>query len=64
MTVTAQHLPGSGSLIRNIVLFSVLVYEIVGPALTKRALKAAGEISPKPESVRNKTKTEIRPNKA
>ena len=64
MTITAQELPGSGSLIRNIVLFSVLVYEIIGPALTKSALKKAGEISPKPESVRNKAKTEIRPNKA
>ncbi|MBQ2119242.1 MAG: cation:proton antiporter [Clostridia bacterium] len=64
MTITAQNLPGSGSLIRNIVLFSVLVYEIVGPALTKFALSKAGEISPKPASIRNKTKTEIRPNKA
>ena len=62
MTITAQNLPGSGSLIRNVVLFSVLVYEIVGPALTKMALRRAGEISPKPESVRNKIKTEIRPN--
>ena len=26
------------------VLFSVLVYELVGPALTKRSLIAAGEI--------------------
>ena len=64
MTITAQNLPGCGSLIRNIVLFSVLVYEIVGPVMTKAALKKAGEISPKPASVRNKTKTEIRPNKA
>ena len=62
MTITAQNLPGSGSLIRNVVLFSVLVYEIIGPALTKMALRRAGEISPKPESVRNKVKTEIRPN--
>ena len=64
MTVTAGQLPGSGPLIRNIVLFSVLIYEIVGPALTKTALKRAGEISPKPQSVRSKIKTEIRPNKA
>lgn len=63
MTITAQQLPGSGSLIRNIVLFSVLVYEIIGPAMTKAALKKADEISPKPESVRNKAKTEIRRNK-
>ena len=36
-----------GSIIRNIVLFSVLIYELVGPILTKIALSAAGEITPK-----------------
>ena len=35
-----------GALIRNVVLFSVLVYELVGPALTKRSLLLAGEIKP------------------
>ena len=33
-----------GTFIRNITLFSVLIYELVGPTLTKNALKAAGEI--------------------
>ena len=33
-------------MIRNVVLFSVLVYELVGPTLTKRSLMAAGEIKP------------------
>ena len=37
-----------GALIRNIVLFSVLIYELVGPMLTKMALTAAGDIRPKP----------------
>lgn len=36
-----------GSIIRNIVLFSVLIYELVGPILTKDALMKAGEITPK-----------------
>lgn len=36
-----------GSLVRNVVLFSVLVYELVGPALTKMSLLRAGEIDPK-----------------
>ena len=37
--------PGStGSLIQSIVLFAVLVYEIVGPMLTKMALTASGDI--------------------
>lgn len=45
MSVTAMQLGGAdGSLIRNIVLFAVLVYELVGPLLTKMALTAAGEI--------------------
>ena len=35
-----------GHMVRNVVLFSVLVYELVGPALTKLALTAAGEIIP------------------
>ncbi len=45
MAITAQALTG-GAAVRSVVLFSVLVYELVGPALTKRALLAAGEIQP------------------
>jgi len=45
MALTAGSLPG-GSLVRNVVLFAVLIYELVGPALTKRSLLAVGEIRP------------------
>ena len=45
MAITANSLPG-GAMVRNVVLFAVLVYELVGPTLTKRALMAAGEIDP------------------
>lgn len=45
MALTATAL-SDGSLVRNVVLFSVLVYELVGPALTKRSLLLAGEIRP------------------
>ena len=48
MSVTVEGLPGIGSLIRNIVLFGVLIYELVGPLLTKWSLTQAGEIQPKP----------------
>ena len=41
-----------GSLVRNIILFSVLVYELIGPLLTKIALAKAGDITPKPESTK------------
>lgn len=38
----------SGDLIRSISLFAVLIYELVGPLLTKIALEKAGEIHEKP----------------
>lgn len=47
MSVTAMQLGGeAGALIRNIILFSVLIYELAGPMLTKMALTRAGEIIP------------------
>ena len=45
MAITAASLP-DGALARNVVLFAVLVYELVGPTLTKRSLMAVGEIRP------------------
>ena len=45
MALTAASLP-DGALARNVVLFAVLVYELIGPALTKRSLTAVGEIKP------------------
>jgi len=48
MVVTAQALGEvPGAMIRNIILFAVLVYELVGPLLTKQSLIAAGEIEDK-----------------
>lgn len=46
MCVTAQTLGEDGSLIRNIVLFAVLIYELVGPMMTKWSLTKAGDIQP------------------
>ena len=45
MALTAASL-SDGHIVRNVVLFSVLIYELVGPALTKRSLTLAGEIKP------------------
>ena len=45
MAITATAL-ADGALVRNVILFSVLIYELVGPALTKKALFRAGEIRP------------------
>ena len=45
MAATASQL-SDGHMVRNVVLFSVLVYELAGPTLTKMSLTAAGEIRP------------------
>ncbi len=45
MSLTAANL-SDGAIIRNVILFSVLVYELIGPTLTKKSLMAAGEIKP------------------
>ena len=45
MALTAATL-SDGALTRNVVLFAVLIYELVGPALTKRSLTKVGEIRP------------------
>jgi Kef-type K+ transport system membrane component KefB len=50
MSSTAMALGAAdGKLIRNIILFSVLVYEIFGPSMTRWALTKAGDIIPKGE---------------
>ena len=59
MALTVQQL-SDGEVVRNVVLFSVLVYELVGPALTKRALIAAGEIR---EEGRTSARTKNKPRK-
>ncbi|MCC8103440.1 MAG: hypothetical protein LIP11_14680 [Clostridiales bacterium] len=59
MCVTAQQLGEQGTLIRNITLFAILIYELVGPLLTKMSLKAAGEIQPMSEEVKNRRQTNL-----
>ena len=45
--IAAENFGGSqASTIRNITLFSVMIYELVGPLLTKISLTKAGEIKP------------------
>lgn len=46
MALKAEALGVSGIVIANITLFSVLIYELVGPFLTKVALTKAGEVNP------------------
>ena len=58
MCTTAYRVLGGedGTLIRNIVLFGVLVYELIGPSLTKMALTKAGDIQAIPSEVKTRRK--------
>ena len=46
MAIKAQTLGADGMIVAQITLFAVLVYEIVGPTLTKISLTKAGDIIP------------------
>lgn len=59
MCATAMQLGDQGNLIRNITLFAVLIYEIVGPVMTRMALTAAGDIKEKPEEVINRRQKKL-----
>ena len=59
MCTTAMQLGDEGNLIRNITLFAVLIYELFGPMMTKKALTAAGDIQPMPDHVKNRRKLKI-----
>ena len=45
MAIKAIELGPEGAIVRNITLFAVLVYEIIGPLFTKVALTKAGDIN-------------------
>ena len=64
MCTTAMALGEQGNLIRNITLFAVLIYELVGPLLTKMALTAAGDIQPMSEEVKNRRQMKLEEAKA
>ena len=59
MCATAMQLGAEGNLIRNITLFAVLVYELVGPLMTKWALTKAGDITPIPHEVKNRRQIKL-----
>ena len=59
MCATAMQLGAQGNLIRNITLFAVLIYELVGPLLTRQALMAAGDIKPMSDEVKMRRQTKL-----
>ena len=46
MAIKAETLGPEGHIVANITLFAVLIYELIGPMLTKIALTKAGDIKP------------------
>jgi len=46
MAIKAMELGPDGAIVRNITLFAVMIYEIIGPFLTKIVLTKAGDIQP------------------
>lgn len=60
MCTTAMQLGEQGSLIRNITLFAILVYELVGPLATRAALTAAGDIQPMSDEVKNRRSIKLK----
>jgi Kef-type K+ transport system membrane component KefB len=44
VTVAKANFPKYGGTIQTVVLCGIVIYELVGPLITKKALKAAGEI--------------------
>ena len=48
-----------GALIRNITLFAVLIYELLGPLMTRQALMRAGEIKPMEQHVKDRRQIKL-----
>ena len=60
MAIKAHELGADGAIVANITLFAVLIYELVGPLLTKIALTKAGDIKPEGKrSVRDEIKQQL-----
>ncbi|MBP5224573.1 MAG: cation:proton antiporter, partial [Lachnospiraceae bacterium] len=64
MCTIAMSLGEQGRTIRNITLFAILVYEMIGPLLTRDALMKSGDITEKPEEVKNRRKNRLEEVKA
>jgi len=60
IVASSPEMSGQGALVRNITLFAVLIYELIGPVLTRQALKAAGDIKPMSIEVKNRRETKLK----
>ena len=60
MCTLAMELGDAGRLIRNITLFAILVYELLGPLLTREALIRSGDITPKPKAIEERRENRLK----
>ena len=59
IAAASPEMGAQGALVRNITLFAVLIYELIGPLLTKMALTAAGDIKPMSDEVKMRRQTKL-----
>ena len=59
MCTIAMGLGAEGAMIRNITLFAILIYELIGPMLTRDALMRSGDITEKPDEVKNRRQSKL-----
>ncbi|MBR3036225.1 MAG: cation:proton antiporter, partial [Lachnospiraceae bacterium] len=59
MCTIAMSLGEPGRTIRNITLFAILVYEMIGPLMTRDALMKSGDITEKSEEVKNRRQNRL-----
>ena len=59
MCLQATALGAQGQLIRSIILFSVLIYELTGPMMTKIVLTKSGDIQPKSPEVEHRRQLKL-----
>ena len=64
IVAASAEMGAQGALVRNITLFAVLIYELVGPLMTRMALTAAGDIKPMPHDVKHRRHTKLEEAKA
>lgn len=54
IVAASEEFGAHGAMIRNITLFAVLIYELVGPLMTRQALTSAGEIMPIAQRIKDR----------
>ena len=59
IVAASAEMGSAGSLVRNITLFAVLIYELLGPVFTRWALTKAGDIKPMSDEVKMRRQTKL-----